>query len=152
MALDAKQRRAIELIATGATQTETAKEIGASREAVNKWVNHDPEFAAELEAATEAVSRETLRLMKGRVAKVVSRLDMLVNSDDESVALRAIGMWLEKLKFGEKAAAEAAPAASGDVAEAVEFLKWRAKQTAPESAQSGDDDASQGNGPTRTVG
>ena len=134
MALDATQRRAIELLATGKTQTDVAAEIGVKRETVNRWVNHEDEFRASLTKAIEFVGRESLQRMKGRVAKVVSRLDMLVDSDDESIALKAIGMWLQQIKFGEDAAASQAQAQPADVNEVLAYMRWRAEQQAKQPA------------------
>ena len=142
MALSADQRRAVEMLASGMTQGETAKEIGFSRQTVNEWVRTNSEFKAALEDAIDFVGRESLQRMKGRVAKVVSRLEMCVDSDDDSTALKAIDMWLKQIRFGEKAAeASGIQPSQTDVAEMVEFFRWRAERqaTAAEEARSEED-------------
>jgi hypothetical protein len=42
-----KQEKAIELLITGETVTNTAKQIGVARETVSRWINHEAEFQAE---------------------------------------------------------------------------------------------------------
>lgn len=46
--LDARQRRALELLANGLTPAAVAREIGTARETVGAWKNHHPEFVAAL--------------------------------------------------------------------------------------------------------
>jgi DNA-binding CsgD family transcriptional regulator len=43
-----KQLKAVELLITGKTITDTAKAVSVSRETVSSWVNHDAEFQAYL--------------------------------------------------------------------------------------------------------
>lgn len=46
--LNSVQERALELLLSGKTVTDTAKEVGVSRQTVSTWLNHDPVFKAEL--------------------------------------------------------------------------------------------------------
>lgn len=140
MALDANKRRAIEFLAAGYTQAETAEQIGVQRQTVNGWVNKDEEFAAEYDAVLKAQSQVFVRDMRSAASRVSLRWQTLIDSDDEGIALRALLAWVEKFGALNEQKVEVAPT---DVSEAVEFLKWRAQQTAPK-AQSGDDDAGQG--------
>lgn len=144
MALDAKQRRAIELLAAGHTQGEAAKELDVRRETINKWLNQNAEFAAEYDAVLKAQSAAFVRDMKGAAARVSLRWQSLIDSDDESIALRALLAWVEKFGGVSEAPAQADPA---DVNRVLAFMRWEAEQSnkAPAAARS------EGNGdPTGT--
>ena len=44
--LNQKQLNAIELLLQGGTDSEVAEAVGVSRQTVNEWKNHDPNFVA----------------------------------------------------------------------------------------------------------
>ena len=44
-----KQELAVEFIANGMTDVDVAKKVGVSRQTINEWKNHDPEFKIDLE-------------------------------------------------------------------------------------------------------
>jgi hypothetical protein len=46
--ISARQERALDFLAAGATITQAAKEIGVSRQTLSAWVNRDPFFRAAL--------------------------------------------------------------------------------------------------------
>lgn len=141
--LSADQRRAIELLATGSTQGETAEEIGYSRQRVNAWVRNDPEFQAELEATIKASTKEARQYMRGRIAKVLSRVSALIESEDEAIALRAALAWLDRAGITEVEVSEAGTPIAGDISAALEFVKWKqAKEQAAQPRSEGNGDSS----------
>lgn len=96
MALDAKQRRAIEQLAAGATITAAAKVAGVDRATLSKWVNHDPEFAQDLDRVNTAVSVAVMRNFALLYAVAFEGLEDLLKSDDEAVRMRAVAFVLER--------------------------------------------------------
>ena len=95
MPLDAKQRRALEQLAAGARQEDAAKVAGVSRETVSRWVNQDAEFAGELDALNREIGKGVARRIVGMHDDALDRLKKLVDSDDESIAMRAVAFVLE---------------------------------------------------------
>lgn len=145
MALDARKRRAIELLASGHTQSEVAGAVGVDRVTVNRWVNQDQEFAAEYDAVQRAQSAAFVRDMKGAASRVAIRWLTLIDSDDESIALKALLAWVDK--FGMLAAPAEDVSVSSDLTKRA--LQWmqdeQAKQTAapqPQSTRHDDSDPS----------
>lgn len=137
--LDAKQRRAIELLAGGITQKEAAAEVGVTEQTMSRWMNRDEAFAAEYDAVLKAQSAAFVRDMKGAARRVSLRWQTLIDSDDESIALRALLAWVEK--FGgvnEPAAAQADPA---DINRVLAFMRWEAEQGNAAKPQSEGTDA-----------
>lgn len=134
--LDARQRRAVELLAAGWTHTDTAKEIGADRATVTHWVNGNGEFRALLDEALNEVAAETRRMLRGSTARKVKRLDEIGESPDEAVALRAILAWLDRAGVTVDAAQPAPAAQPADVNEVLAYMRWRAEQQAKQPAAS----------------
>jgi transposase-like protein len=83
-----KQTMAVELLASGMTVTEVARQLGADPSTVHRWLN-DPFFAAELEARRDEIIESMLdqHLLASRMA--TAKLMELMDSDNEQVALRA---------------------------------------------------------------
>jgi transposase-like protein len=83
-----KQAIAVELLVSGMTITDAARQLGVHRSTVHRWLN-DPLFVAELEARRSelADSMLDLQLMGSRIGTL--KLLELVESTNESLALRA---------------------------------------------------------------
>jgi hypothetical protein len=73
------KQAAVEALATGSSQSEAAAMAGVTREAVNRWANHDPSFRAALSAYRDALVTEQAdraRRIRGRALGLVeSRLN-----------------------------------------------------------------------------
>jgi len=83
-----KQAMAVELLASGMTVTEVARQLGADPSTLHRWLN-DPIFVAELEARRDEIVESMLdqHLLASRMA--TAKLMKLMDSDNEQVALRA---------------------------------------------------------------
>jgi len=83
-----KQAMAVELLASGMTVTEVARQLGADPSTLHRWLN-DPLFVAELEARRDEIVESMLdqHLLASRMA--TAKLMKLMDSDNEQVALRA---------------------------------------------------------------
>ena len=83
-----KQAMAVELLASGMTVTEVARQLGADPSTLHRWLN-DPLFVAELEARRDELIDAMLdqHLLASRMA--TAKLMKLMDSDNEQVALRA---------------------------------------------------------------
>lgn len=149
--LDANKRRAVEMLATGAKQVEVARELGVSPPTVNEWVHKNAEFKAALDEAVQAHVNASRVMMRGRIARVLARVDELIDSPDESVALRAAFGWLDRAGItvgAQDAVAQGAQPSQSDVAEMLEFFKWRAERQATASAETRSEE--DGSDPTGT--
>ena len=79
------QRLAIAELLAGATDEQAAKAAGVTRQTVNTWRNHDPEFAAELNRRRSELwegHTDRLRTLVGAALGVVT--DDLQNGDQEA--------------------------------------------------------------------
>lgn len=82
------QAMAVELLITGMTKTDVARQLGVDRSTVHRWLT-DPFFVAQLEARRDEVveSMLDLQVLAGRMA--TAKLIELLESPNEQVALRA---------------------------------------------------------------
>lgn len=133
MALDARKRRAVELLASGKTQAETGRELGCDRATVCRWMQ-DVEFAAEVDAAQREMTKAFHRDMRTQAVRVSERWSELINSPDDGVALRALLAWVEK--FGGLEHTAQAAADPVDTERVLAFMRWEQEQS-----------SKQGNGP-----
>ena len=131
MALDARRRRAVEIIASGRTQAEAGRELGCDRATICRWAQ-EPEFSAEVEAAQREMTKAFHRDMRTQAVRVSERWATLIDSPDEGVALRALLAWVDK--FGGLDAPQAPAAAPADVNEVLAYMRWRAEQQAKQPA------------------
>jgi hypothetical protein len=72
--LTVAKEAAVEALATGSSQTEAAAMAGVSREAVNRWANHDATFGAALSAYRAGLVAEQVdraRRIRGRALAVI---------------------------------------------------------------------------------
>lgn len=89
------QIQAIPLIIEGNTDAEVAKAIDKTRETVNRWRNHDPDFKRELEAARKSYLEAQVAAVSARAQKAIDVLDKLLDSDDERIRLQAASLLLK---------------------------------------------------------
>lgn len=78
--LSAKQRRAIELLAQGATRREAAKSSGISERTLFRYL-HDPIFAQELERVERELWRATLSGLKSGIRRSLDYLISVLNDE-----------------------------------------------------------------------
>ena len=82
-----KQAMAVELLASGMTVTEVARQLGADPSTLHRWLN-DPIFVAELEARRDEIVESMLdQHLLARMA--TAKLMGLIDSPNEQIALRA---------------------------------------------------------------
>lgn len=126
MALDARKRRAVELLASGKTQAETGRELGCDRATVCRWMQ-DAEFSAEVDAAQRELTKAFHRDMRSVAVTVSERWTDLIKSEDEGVALRALLAWVDK--FGGVGEATPSGADPADVSRVLAFMRWEQEQS-----------------------
>ncbi len=93
--LTEEQIQAIPLIIEGKPDAEVGEAIGKTRETVNRWRNHDPDFKRELEAARNSYLEAQIAAVSARAQKAISVLDKLLDSDDEKIRLQAASLLLK---------------------------------------------------------
>ena len=96
--LTAPQAAAVELVALGKNDTDTAKAAGVTRQTVNGWRNHDPVFMAAVNARRRELWEETHDRLRGLAVKA---LDVLAGAleADPATALPAAVQVLKALKI-----------------------------------------------------
>ena len=96
--LTAPQAAAVELVALGRNDTDTAKAAGVTRQTVNGWRNHDPAFVAAVNAKRRELWEETHARLRGLAVKA---LDVLAGAleADPATALPAAVQVLKALKI-----------------------------------------------------
>ncbi len=86
----------IHRLSTGMSKSAAAREVGLTRERVSEIWNSNLEFRmAVREVAKERLDRDE-RLLSSTLLAAVKRLQELVQSEDESVALRAIAIVINR--------------------------------------------------------
>ena len=84
-----KQEQAIQLILRGNTDGEVCKKIGTTRETVNKWRHHVPEFREELAARRAQLWEQQRDDLTALYQQAVDILRQALNSPQENVRIRA---------------------------------------------------------------
>ncbi len=79
--LSVEQRNAIDLLVLGKTDREVADAVGASRQTVNAWRNHHPEFAAELNLRREEVWGAGVDRLRSLLPKALGVLERALEAD-----------------------------------------------------------------------
>jgi transposase-like protein len=95
--LTIKQHKAIAVLLTGATMPEVARQIGVNERTLFRWQN-DPTFKAELDRQRRELAQQALASLQGLADRAVTRLGRLIDSESESVALRACQFVLEQAR------------------------------------------------------
>ena len=86
----------IHRLSTGMTKAAAAREVGLTRERVSEIWNSNLEFRmAVREVAKERLDRDE-RLLSSSLLAAVKRLQELIQSEDEGVALRAIAIVINR--------------------------------------------------------
>lgn len=74
-------RAAIDLLATGATVTATAKATGTSRQTVSDWLNNNPVFKAELNQRRAELWGQTCDRLRALLPLALDRIELALQSD-----------------------------------------------------------------------
>lgn len=74
-------RAAIDLLATGATVTATAKAIGTSRQTVSDWLNNNPVFKAELNQRRAELWGQTCDRLRALLPLALDRIELALQGD-----------------------------------------------------------------------
>lgn len=100
--------RAVELIVSGRTSSEVAKELGIHRATVNGW-RHEPEFAEQLRALQDEIRTGVYDRLVGGADDALSVLRDLMLDEDESgfTRLGAVKLWLELIGLHKQSPAQA---------------------------------------------
>lgn len=89
MILDDRQRKAIEMLATGNYELqEIAKEVGVSRQTLWSW-RKEPEFTAELNTELTALREEAITKLKAKCGPVMDELLKMALSDKTDARTKA---------------------------------------------------------------
>jgi len=86
--LSAKQEKAIALIISGEENLETIKQLRISETTFYRWCNSEV-FQYRLQQETKKLKNAALGKMQRLVDKSVNRLEVLLDSGDEKIVLRA---------------------------------------------------------------
>jgi phage terminase small subunit len=95
--LTPRQIKAIAALLTGATMPEAARQAGIGERTLFRWQN-DPTFKAELDRQRRQLAEQALSSLQGLTDRAVARLGRLIDSESESVALRACQFVLEQAR------------------------------------------------------
>lgn len=106
-----RRERAIELMLTGISYTEIAKQLGLNVMTIYRWLD-DPEFARQLEQAREDMRAEFRQRCAAMIRAAQDRLWTLLASEDERVAMQAIRDVLDRAGATAEAAAPVKSAAT----------------------------------------
>lgn len=93
--LSDEQLQAIPLIVQGKTDAEVGEAIGRTRETVNRWRNHDEDFADALEDARYSFIESQRVAVSAGAQMAVSALKELLDSEDDKVRLQAASLLLK---------------------------------------------------------
>jgi hypothetical protein len=113
-ALTAPQAAAVELLAAGRNDSDTAQAVGVSRQTVNGWRHHNPAFIAAVNGRRREIwdsAQDRLRALAGKALDVLAAaLDA-----DQPVALPAAVQVLRCFKFYGQVDAPREPATAEEV-------------------------------------
>ena len=87
--LSDKKERALELVMSGMTDGEIAKQVGVSRQWVNTWRNQDAEFMYELEVRRQALREKHMDSLSQLVEKSINVLRDALEEGDPQTKLKA---------------------------------------------------------------
>lgn len=93
--LSNEQLQAIPLIVQGKTDAEVGEAIGRTRETVNRWRNHDEDFAWALDDARDSFMESQRVAVSAGAQMAVSALEELLDSKDDKVRLQAASLLLK---------------------------------------------------------
>ena len=84
-----KKAQAVELLLCGMSDREIAREIGMSRETVNRWRNHDADFRQVLRERRVGMTRVSQGEIWGLTKKAVATVRELMDSESDHIRLGA---------------------------------------------------------------
>jgi len=93
MELTPKHQRAIDLLLTGASITETARQLRVARMTVQRWLG-EPGFCAELSAQRRAILQGSADKLASKVDHAIDLLDAMVADTSLAPAVRIAGIRL----------------------------------------------------------
>lgn len=89
--LSVEQRNAVDLLVQGQADQAVAEAVGVSRQTVNGWRNHHPEFAAALNARREEVWAAGVDRLRSLLPVALGTLERALAADaDPKVALEVL--------------------------------------------------------------
>ncbi|MQF69060.1 hypothetical protein FIM12_01800 [SAR202 cluster bacterium AD-804-J14_MRT_500m] len=94
--LTVTQLNAIDVLAQGKTDQETATVVGVSRESVSRWKNHNPNFIAELNKQRRLIWGASHDRLRSLLPKAIDTLETALERGDSKVAmelLKAAGIY-----------------------------------------------------------
>ena len=86
--LSEKQSRAIVLVASGLTDHQIARRVGVSRQTINHWRNHDPEFMNEIRSRRRQVWENNKDKMSELIEKAIEIVKENLDNEDPKVRLQ----------------------------------------------------------------
>jgi hypothetical protein len=87
--ITAKQEQAVSLLAGGASQLETARQIGVTRETVNRWC-HDYTFSLALNDYSRRINSDATDILRSCIVDAAATLkDLLHRRKPDAIRLRA---------------------------------------------------------------
>ena len=98
--LSTRQIRCLEFLLSGMSITATAREMGAERETISRWLNHDETFQAEYERLRNETHRAVTARIMALADTALDKLEAILNDDKTPphLQLKAIA---QVLKFYE---------------------------------------------------
>jgi hypothetical protein len=86
-ALNAKQLRAVDLLAAGASDRETAEEVGCDPSTVWRWRTRDASFRAALNARRSEIWRASVDRVRCLLPRALDVIERALDDDDRQAAL-----------------------------------------------------------------
>jgi len=95
IAISAKQANAVQLIALGWTRNRVATQLGVDPGTLSRW-RRQPAFQQEVAKLLDQAERDSVESFRAIKLKAVERLSVLVDSPNQTIALRAIEMVMSR--------------------------------------------------------
>jgi transposase len=87
--LSDKQEMAIELVVCGMNDRDIAEQTGKSRQTINRWHNHDPDFRAVLAERRKETRERHRDELSGLVSEAIGVMREVMREGDMSTRLRS---------------------------------------------------------------
>lgn len=85
-------RAAVDLLATGATVTATAKAVSTSRQTVSEWLNNNPAFKAELNRRRAELWAQSCDRLRALLPVALDRIESALQSDGPEGLMAALAL------------------------------------------------------------
>ena len=103
--LQPEQEKAIALILTGQTDQAIGEAVGVTRQTVNGWRNHHPDFMAILNQQRAAIWEGSIERLRGLASGAIDTLEAALDDEDPKEAraaavhlLKACGLYGQSLQ------------------------------------------------------